>query len=555
MRIANLLAPETVITQISATSKEDAISQLVSGLARVRGIDMAKALDDIAARERSGPTVLRAGSHHIAVPHASTDACKQFVIAVGTSRDGVPWTIRSQRVNLIFVLLGPPPTRALYLRVLGRIARLCGKESFLQALAGAASPQQLIECLESAEEPLGEIVAPDGMPTFCVLGAGHGGMAMAGHLAMMGCKVNLFNRTPERILPVQARGGIDVTGEVEGFASLNVVTSDPAEAVDDTDILMVVVPATAHRDMAEMIAPHIKDGQILVLNPGRTGGALEVARVLRDRNPAASPYIAEAQTLLYACRVTNPGQVHIYGIKNSVPLASLPAYHITDILPVIRKALPQFVPGDNVLKTSLDNIGAVFHPAITLLNAGRIEDTHGDFEYYVEGVTPSVARVLEAIDRERVAVASALGIRANTAREWLYLAYDAAGKTLFDAMRAHPGYSGIKAPGTIQHRYISEDVPASLVPIASIGEMLNVPTPTIGTMIQLASIMHGVDYWAEGRTVDRLGIRGMSVKDIRFLVVGAEPTPASPPPKQVAVQAAASLKPKEVENEHTPDPI
>jgi len=286
MRIANLLAPETVITQISATSKEDAISQLVSGLARVRGIDMAKALDDIAARERSGPTVLRAGSHHIAVPHASTDACKQFVIAVGTSRDGVPWTIRSQRVNLIFVLLGPPPTRALYLRVLGRIARLCGKESLLQALAGAASPQELIECLKSAEEPLGEIVAPDGMPTFCVLGAGHGGMAMAGHLAMTGCKVNLFNRTPERILPVQARGGIDVTGEVEGFASLNVVTSDPAEAVDDTDILMVVVPATAHRDMAEMIAPHIRDGQILVLNPGRTGGALEVARVLRDRNPA-----------------------------------------------------------------------------------------------------------------------------------------------------------------------------------------------------------------------------------------------------------------------------
>jgi opine dehydrogenase len=239
------------------------------------------------------------------------------------------------------------------------------------------------------------------------------------------------------------------------------------------------------------------------------------------------PYIAEAQTLLYASRVTNPAQVHIFGIKNSVPLAALPAYQTVDVLPVIRKALPQFVPGDNILKTSLDNIGAVFHPAITILNAARIEDTHGDFEYYVEGVTPAIAGVLEAIDRERVAVASALGIRANTAREWLYLAYDAAGKTLIDAMRANPGYRGIQAPGTVQHRYLTEDVPASLVPIASIGEMLGVPTPTIRSMITLASAMHGVDYWTQGRTVDRLGIRGMSVKDIRLLVVGAE-SPAAP---------------------------
>jgi opine dehydrogenase len=215
-----------------------------------------------------------------------------------------------------------------------------------------------------------------------------------------------------------------------------------------------------------------------------------------------------------------------------VPLAALPTYHITDILPVIQKALPQFVPGDDILKTSLDNIGAVFHPAITILNAGRIEDTHGDFEYYVEGVTPAVAQVLEAIDRERVAVAAALGVRANTAREWLYLAYDAAGKTLHDAMRANVGYRGIKAPGTIAHRYIAEDVPASLVPIASIGEMLGVATPTIRSIIRLASVMHDVDYWAEGRTVDRLGIKGMSVKDIRFLVVGAtEPAAASASPE------------------------
>ncbi|MHB9132487.1 MAG: NAD/NADP octopine/nopaline dehydrogenase family protein [Armatimonadota bacterium] len=360
------------------------------------------------------------------------------------------------------------------------------------------------------------------LPTVCILGAGHGGTAMAGHLALLGCTVNLFNRSASRIAPIRARGGIDVGGVISGFAPLNVITDDPVEAIHGMDILMVVVPATAHQDIINLIAPYVHDGQMVILNPGRTGGALEVAQLLRRRNPHARPYIAEAQTLLYAARVTNPGQVHIFGLKNSVPLATLPAYHIVDVLPVVRKILPQFVPGDNVLQTSFDNIGAVFHPAITVLNAARIEETHGNFEYYVEGVTAAVAAVLEAIDQERVNVAGALGIRANTAREWLYLAYDAAGKTLFEAMRANAGYAGIKAPGTIHHRYITEDVPTSLVPIASIGEMLGVPTPAIRSMIWLASTMHGVDYWAQGRTVDRLGIAGMSVKDIRFLIAGTE---------------------------------
>jgi opine dehydrogenase len=529
MRMTQILVPAAVRTRAPA-SREETVAQLVSALAQARGLDADASLKAIAARERLGPTLFPAGPYYVAVPHAFCETAKQLSIGLALAREGIAWPAADKRANVILVLLGPPQTQSLYLRVLSRIATLCQMEGFLDAWLACETPQQVIEATAQAEASLGEIPEAKGMPTFCVVGAGHGGMAMAGHLTMMGCRVNLLNRDPDRILSVQARGGIDVTGELEGFAALNRITSDTAEALQEVDIVMVVVPATAHGGIAEMLAPHLRDGQIVILNPGRTGGALEVSRILRERNPSAHLYIGEAQTLLYAARVTNPGQVRIFSIKNSVPVATLPAYHLADVLPVLRKALPQFVPGDNVLKTGLDNIGAVFHPAITVLNAGRIEDTHGDFEYYVEGVTPAVADILEALDRERVSVASALGIRANTAREWLYLAYSAVGKTLMDAMRANPGYRGIVAPETIQHRYISEDVPASLVPIASIGEMLGVPTPTIRAIIHLASIMHGVDYWKEGRTLERLGLQGMSVKDIQFLVVGAEaPARAAPP--------------------------
>lgn len=532
MNVSTIIQQEAVITRFAAVDYPAAVQELVAALAATKRIDHERVVKDVELRERQGVTLAESGERLVAFPHAFSSGCRQFMIAVGCAPDGLEWNgaANGKKVNLVFLLVGPPQTHALYLHVLGRISSLCTNPAFVEELLLSSSGTELIQKLHAAEASLGDISPGEELPSFCILGAGHGGMAMAAHLALLGCRVNLFNRTARRIEPVLARGGLDVTGEVDGFAPLRVVSTNPAEAIDGCDILMMVVPATAHRNMAEIIAPHIRNGQVLILNPGRTGGALEVRRILRERNPQVRPFIAEAQTLLYASRVTNPGQVHIFGIKNSVPLATLPAYHSADVLPWVRKALPQFVPGDNVLKTSLDNIGAVFHPAITILNAGRIEDTHGDFEYYVEGVTPAVAAVLEAIDAERVAVAAALGIRANTAREWLYLAYDAAGKTLYDAMHANGGYAGIKAPGVIQHRYISEDVPASLVPIASIGEMFGVKTPAIRAMITMGSVMHGVDYWAEGRTVERLGINGMSLKELRFLVVGAEnDTPAGHP--------------------------
>ncbi len=358
-------------------------------------------------------------------------------------------------------------------------------------------------------------------PRFCVLGAGHGGLAMSAHLGIMGFEVNLYNRTSDRLRLIQARGGIDLLGEIEGFGHIKIATSDIAQAIKDVDILMVVVPALAHRFIAEVCAPHLKDGQIIVLNPGRTFGAIEFKQVLEAKKCRADVMIAEAQTLIYASRMINPGQVKIFRIKNSIPVASIQVHHIPEVLKVINQAFPQFVPGDNVFKTSLDNIGSIFHPAICILNSGWIENEH-EFQFYLQGATPSVAKVLEQMDAERVAVAAALGIQATTAKQWLYLAYDATGKNLHDAIQANSGYQGIMAPRTLNTRYVSEDVPMSLVPIASVGKMLGVETHTIRNIIQIASVIDGVDYWKKGRTVERLGINGMSVKDLRFLAIGAE---------------------------------
>lgn len=357
---------------------------------------------------------------------------------------------------------------------------------------------------------------------FTVIGAGHGGKAMAAHLALMGFSVTLYNRTPERVEIIKKRGGIELDsgeeGGPRGFGKIAKVTSDIGEAIKRSDVLMVVLPSSAHADIAKASAKYLRNGQIVILHPGRTCGALEFSKVIRENGCKADVTLAEAETFIYASRSDGPAQARIFRIKEAVPLAALPATRTEHVLDVIKEAYPQFIDGVDVLHTGLNNMGAIFHPALTLLNAGWIESTHGDYEFYIDGASPSVSRMLEVLDRERVTVASALGIRARTAMEWLKLAYDTSGDDLHDAIHNQPGYYGIKAPSTLNHRYLFEDVPMSLVPIASLGIRYGVSVRGMESMIQIASFIHRTDYWRRGRTVEKLGLAQWSVSELTKFV-------------------------------------
>src|SRR5512137_958917 len=359
---------------------------------------------------------------------------------------------------------------------------------------------------------------------YTVIGAGHGGKAMAAHLALMKLKVTLFNRTFEHISVIKKRGGIELESAGEGphgFGKLANVTSDMGEAIRKAQMIMVVVPSSAHADIAKTAARHLKRGPIIILHPGRTGLALAFAKVLQDEGCTADVTISEAETFIYASRADGPAQARIFRIKEAVPLAALPATRNEQVLEAINPAYPQFIDGGNVLQTGLNNMGAIFHPALTLLNSGWIESTHGDYQFYIDGVTPSVARMLEVLDRERVTVASALGIRARTALEWLKLAYDTTGEDLHEAIHNQPGYYGIKAPPTLNHRYLFEDIPMSLVPIASLGMRYGVSVRGMESIIRLGSIVHHTDYWRRGRTVEKLGLEQWSVSELtRFVQEG-----------------------------------
>ena len=165
-----------------------------------------------------------------------------------------------------------------------------------------------------------------------ILGAGNGGQTMAGHLSMLGHDISLYDIDEKRIAQLKSIGGIKLEGRIQGFGKVGCITTNIKDAVEEASIIMVTTVANAHAAVATAIAPHLKEGQIVILNPGRTCGALVFKQVLAEVGCKVRFYLGEAQTLVYACRVIENGHVNVIGVKDEVLLAGLPAVDTNYIL-------------------------------------------------------------------------------------------------------------------------------------------------------------------------------------------------------------------------------
>ncbi len=349
--------------------------------------------------------------------------------------------------------------------------------------------------------------------TIAVIGAGNGGQAMAGHLAMQGHAVRLYARHPDRLPHVCASKTIQLTGAVTGVGRLAMVTDSLAAALDGADIIMVVTTADAHGDVARAMAPHLRDGHVVVLNPGRTGGALEVRHVLRQCRVRAQVYVAEAQSLVYACRIETPGCVTIIGVKDHVLLAALPAADTVHVLAHVAPLYPCFQPAPHVVATSLENIGAIFHPAIVVCNAAAIE--RGVSFHMYEDMTPAVARLITTLDAERCAIGAAYGLQLRSAADWIAHAYRGiAGDDLCSRMRNNPAYARILAPTTLRSRMLLEDIPAGILPMTEFARLARVATPCMHALLAISEALLGDDLLRGQRTLAQMGVSARSVDQL-----------------------------------------
>jgi len=356
-----------------------------------------------------------------------------------------------------------------------------------------------------------------------VLGGGSGGHAMAADLALKGFEVRFFEvpEFKESIMPVIQEAKIEITGVARtGIAQLNKVTTDIKEAVKGANVINIVTPAFAHQTFYTRLAQYVEDGQIIITHNGYFG-ALQLMHTLKTAGMDKDVLITETSMLVYGCRKIGAGKVHVNSVKSVVPFAALPASNTCEVLKVVQKMFPQFVTATNVMETSLENLNFILHPPVMLLNAGRIEDTQGGFLFYAEGATPSVSRVMEELDNERKAVEKALGLKPKSTRNWLKEMYGSMGKNLYEMIQNTKPYRdpvGGRAPSTLKFRYITEDVPYGLVPMASLGDLLNIPTPTSKALIHTISVLNQTDYWHEGLTVNKIGLAGRTAEQIKKLM-------------------------------------
>lgn len=183
---------------------------------------------------------------------------------------------------------------------------------------------------------------------------------------------------------------------------------------------------------------------------------------------------------------------------------------------------PEAVLAPNIFCTGLTNMNAMLHVANCVGNVGRIE-SGATFKFYAEGVTPAVARVYEALDAERLALAERLGVEIPDMPEWIDRVYGVREPTLietFQRLTYDPlgPYRNTPTPASLSHNYVAEDVPTGLIPMAALAKAAGVATPTADGLIHLASTMAGRDFAAAGRTIDRLGLTGMTLAQIKATV-------------------------------------
>ena len=340
-----------------------------------------------------------------------------------------------------------------------------------------------------------------------IIGSGNGGLALGSMLILKGKKVNLYDKFEEVIDPIRKNNNKITVNHLgkKRKVQFHVVTNHLEEGLQEVKYIFIIVPAFAHKSIATELANVVKNDQIIILHPGRTGGALEFKRIfaLKEKENV----IAETDTLLFACRKNNVHgtEINIYGVKKRVGVAASPKENSQEVTNLLNNLLPRFENYETVLSTSLSNIGAIFHPVPFLFNLVRTERKES-YKYYHDGITQSICNILEGVDRERLAIAKAFGLTVPSALEWLNYNYNLNEKTLYDAIQKNTRYSEIDAPTEMKARYIMEDVPMGLVPMAALGKLAEVPTPIIDSIITLASEIYDYDFRERGRTIHKADI-------------------------------------------------
>lgn len=348
-----------------------------------------------------------------------------------------------------------------------------------------------------------------------ILGGGNGGHQMALDLTLRGFNVNFcehpnFKESFRNTLETKV---IENTGLIEDKAKIHKVTLDFKEAMEDVDIIYLVIPAIAHETFFDNMIPHLRDGQLVVIWAG-DAGALRLAKRLREEVPNKKVYIAETNTLPYGTRLVGPSKVDLFVKAKKMLFSTFPGKKTEENLELVKDTFPVLESIDNILSVSFSNPNPTVHPPGTLLNIGRIQWSKGEFYLYREGITEAPSRIIRMVYDETLAVAKAFDFRMREFEDEQFRNPCSVMCVDFWAPFDKGGIvANMRGPSSIYNRYITEDLPYGLVHRSQLGDLVNIPTPIIDSIINLGSGICESDFW-KGRTLVELGLAGMTKEQI-----------------------------------------
>lgn len=360
-----------------------------------------------------------------------------------------------------------------------------------------------------------------------VIGCGNGAFATAADLSDRGYEITLYvgEKHKENFDAIRENKTIICMGKgPNGPVKIHEITNDLEIAMKEPDLIIPVLPAFAHEDVAKTIAPYIKEGDKIFLSPGSTGGALVFAKILKDYGKLKGVKIAEVHTLPYTARRVGENGVNISLITEVMYFAAFPAKYNEEMYQLIHPIYPNLVMMTDVLETGLNNGNGTTHPAPVVLNAGKIE-YYGKHYHYKEGITPSVGNVVQLIDDERKNICRAFGYQEIDIKDRLYkMGYCPRKETVYECIQGSKDiFLPLEGPNDLDGRYLVEDGPHTLVCMADVAKLVNIKTPLMDSVVNLAGALKGEDYWKIGRTLEKIGLNGMALDEVKkYLMYGIE---------------------------------
>ena len=344
-----------------------------------------------------------------------------------------------------------------------------------------------------------------------VLGGGNAAWALAADLSLRGAEVRMleFPGRRTRLAEIGRRGAIDIVRQGERkTAAISLVTQNPATALRDVDLIVVAVPAFAHRDFAELVVPHLRGDETILVFTASFGG-LEFAAAAHRAGRTHRGAIVEAENLPYTCRTAGGSDVVIHVDVPTLTAAVYPARATADVAPMLTALIPGIRFGRDLLEPLLGNMNGVIHPPAILLNVPTMERARNEPWWIWEvGVTPAVARVIESLDQERLALGAKLGIGLDPVADLLWRSGYGPRGTIFETINGCAGLRSVRGPANMSHRWFVEDIPFALALWADLARCCGVPTPTMDSLCGLASALLDRDVRASGRTLASVGLQG-----------------------------------------------